>query len=46
LPVPADLAPGRYRLIAGMYDDATLERLSTDDGAGFVRLDHEILITE
>jgi hypothetical protein len=43
LALPDDLAPGEYTLIAGMYDEATLERLSVHDDAGAVRADHVML---
>lgn len=39
LTVPANLAPGAYRLLAGLYDLATGARLLTDDGHDFVLLD-------
>lgn len=32
--LPADLPPGRYRLLVGMYDLETLARLARLDGAG------------
>ena len=32
--LPADLPPGQYRLLVGMYDLATLARLARLDGAG------------
>jgi hypothetical protein len=32
--LPADLAPGQYRLLVGMYDLETLARLARLDGAG------------
>lgn len=39
VPLPADLPPGRYTVIAGMYDLATLERLPVGDtGQDFVVL--------
>ncbi|GIV76064.1 MAG: hypothetical protein KatS3mg050_0458 [Litorilinea sp.] len=31
LPLPADLAPGSYRLLIGLYDEATMERLDVPD---------------
>ncbi len=34
LALPADLPPGRYRLLTGMYDPATLARLPAVDDAG------------
>jgi len=34
LALPADLAPGRYRLVAGLYDPRTLERLPAHDRSG------------
>lgn len=36
--LPPDLPPGRYTLIAGWYDAANGERLTTDTGADFVTL--------
>ena len=40
----AVLPPGRYRLIAGLYDPATGQRLAGPDGATFVHLaDLEVL---
>ena len=38
VPLPADLSPGSYRLIAGLYDAAAGARLSTGAGADFVEL--------
>jgi hypothetical protein len=38
LNLPADLAAGRYRLITGLYDAATGERLAASAGANFVEL--------
>jgi hypothetical protein len=38
LALPADLPPGDYRLIAGMYDPATGQRLPTQAGGDFVDL--------
>jgi hypothetical protein len=38
LPLPADLPPGDYRLITGMYDPATGERLPVTSGGDFVPL--------
>lgn len=40
LPLPAELTPGRYRLIAAVYDAAAedLPRLRTSDGADVVEL--------
>ena len=32
--LPADVPPGRYRLLVGMYDLDTLARLPRPDGAG------------
>ncbi len=32
LPLPPDLSPGAYRLVVGLYDAATGERLLTEDG--------------
>lgn len=39
LTVPADLAPGDYRLLAGLYDFATGARLPAADGSDFILLD-------
>lgn len=38
LPLPANLSPGDYTLITGMYRLETLERLRTADGGDFVTL--------
>lgn len=38
LDLPADLPPGDYRLVAGMYDPDTQRRLSAADGADVVEL--------
>ncbi|MCZ7573251.1 MAG: glycosyltransferase family 39 protein [Ardenticatenaceae bacterium] len=38
LPVAADAWPGRYRLIAGLYDPATGMRLKTTNGADHLEL--------
>ena len=38
LSLPADLPPGNYRLIAGLYNPANGQRLTTPDGADFVDL--------
>jgi len=38
LALPADLPPGNYRLIAGLYNPANGQRLTTLDGADFVDL--------
>jgi hypothetical protein len=38
LPLPADLAPGRYQLITGMYWLGTLERLPASSGEDFITL--------
>lgn len=38
LPLPLDLPPGNYRLITGLYDPATGQRLPVNDGADFVEL--------
>ena len=38
LPLPTDLPPGDYRLIAGLYDPTTGQRLPVNDGADFVEL--------
>jgi hypothetical protein len=36
--IPQDLAPGQYRLLAGLYRFDTGERLLTDEGSDFVLL--------
>jgi hypothetical protein len=38
LPLPADLPPGEYTLITGMYLLETLERLTTPSGSDFITL--------
>jgi hypothetical protein len=38
LPLPGDLAPGAYRLIAGMYDPATGQRMPVSTGGDFIDL--------
>jgi 4-amino-4-deoxy-L-arabinose transferase-like glycosyltransferase len=38
LPLPADLPPGEYTLITGMYLLETLERLTTPTGSDFITL--------
>ncbi len=38
LPLPADLPPGEYTLITGMYLLETLERLTTPAGSDFITL--------
>ncbi len=38
LSLPADLPPGEYRLIAGLYDPTNGERLSVDRGGDFVEI--------
>lgn len=38
LVLPAEVAPGPYRLIAGLYDPTTGQRLTTESGADFVTL--------
>ncbi|MEM7348480.1 MAG: hypothetical protein AAF485_29995, partial [Chloroflexota bacterium] len=38
LPLPAELPAGHYRLIAGMYQLETLERLKTPEGADHITL--------
>jgi hypothetical protein len=37
------VAPGKYRLIAGLYNPATQQRLLTDSGADFVELTTVVL---
>jgi hypothetical protein len=43
LALPADAPPGAYALIAGMYDEGTLQRLATLDASGAVTGDHVTL---
>jgi hypothetical protein len=38
LPLPTDLPPGDYRLITGLYDPNTGQRLTTESGNDFVDL--------
>jgi hypothetical protein len=38
LVLPSDLPPGDYRLIAGLYNPTTGERLPVDQGDDFVEL--------
>ncbi len=38
IPLPADLPPGDYELVAGLYDPATGQRLQRPDGTDHVRL--------
>lgn len=38
IPLPAELPPGEYTLITGLYRLATLERLTGPDGSDFVTL--------
>jgi hypothetical protein len=38
LSLPADLPPGEYRLIAGLYDPTSGQRLSVDRGGDFVEI--------
>ena len=38
LALPPDLAPGTYRLVAGLYDPTTGQRLPVVDGADAVEL--------
>jgi hypothetical protein len=45
LPIRMDAPPGRYRLIAGMYDLATGQRLPVLDAQGKVASDHVLLDT-
>ncbi len=42
--IPLTVAPGRYRLAAGMYDLKTLERLATVDAAGERLPDDQIIL--
>ncbi len=44
--IDAGAPPGRYRLVAGMYDPATGLRLTTPDGLDQVVLDDRLLIRE
>ncbi len=46
LKLPADLPPGRYRLLTGMYDPATLVRLPALDDAGRPLPDNAVLLGE
>jgi len=43
LALPASWAPGEYTLIAGMYDEATLQRLPLFDASGRAIGDHVVL---
>ncbi len=43
--IPLTVAPGRYRLAAGMYDLTTLERLEAADGAGERWPDDQIILS-
>jgi hypothetical protein len=43
LAIPASPAPGEYTLIAGMYDEATLQRLPLFDASGAAIGDHVVL---
>jgi hypothetical protein len=43
LSIPADAQPGSYRLIAGMYDEGSLQRLAVVDASGVVTGDHVTL---
>ena len=43
LPVPANAPRESYQLIAGMYDEATLQRLAVLDDAGVATADHVLL---
>jgi len=38
LTIPADVPPGQYRLVAGLYDPGTKERLSLPDGTSAVSI--------
>jgi hypothetical protein len=38
VPLPANLSPGRYRVITGFYDVETGQRLPVDSGGDFVEL--------
>lgn len=42
LPLPAGLAPGTYRVIAGLYDELSLARLAALDGTG-ARLPDDVI---
>jgi 4-amino-4-deoxy-L-arabinose transferase-like glycosyltransferase len=45
IPLPGDLPPGQYRLVAGMYDPATGVRLTVTDAQGAKIGDHTLLET-
>ncbi|MFN8496738.1 MAG: hypothetical protein U0641_02695 [Anaerolineae bacterium] len=46
LSLPADLPPGRYRLLTGLYDSATLTRLPAVDDAGRPLADNAVALGE
>jgi hypothetical protein len=46
LPLPETLPPGRYRLVTGMYDFATGQRLPARNAAGQPLVDDMIVLTE
>ena len=43
LAIPGDAPPGTYRLIAGLYDEQTLNRLNVLDPSGNITGDHAFL---
>jgi hypothetical protein len=43
LSIPADTPPGSYALIAGMYDEGTLQRLAVLDSSGKAIGDYVVL---
>ncbi|MFN8483659.1 MAG: glycosyltransferase family 39 protein [Anaerolineae bacterium] len=46
LSLPADLPPGRYRLVTGLYDPATLARLPAVDDGGRPLADNAVVLGE
>jgi hypothetical protein len=46
LTLPEDLSPGRYRLVTGMYDLATGQRLPATDAAGQPLPDDMVVLLE
>jgi hypothetical protein len=44
LSLPADLAPGEYRVRVGLYDEASLQRLGLVDGGDAVELERAIAV--
>ncbi len=43
LAIPQDASAGSYTLIAGLYEEATMQRLRVIDGSGHVLADHVVL---